>query len=470
MNKNFVNESKVKSENFKELNHMNITQQKEKIMEQFENNFIENSLMILTEQTVNVFLKQKNNSELIALYVFYYYTAKWQKTNQPKCTTGYVANALHWDIRKVRKVKKQLIELGLIEDVRKIDPETKKVVGYYIKMNYIFKKETVEKSQCTKNQTLEFEYTSDNNIHSLLEKNQGCKNALLGGKAKKRRITLENIDVYPGGKNALLDEKARGAICHPVAICTPNALSVNNINALSINNINKEKEIYKEKELPSFSLCVSDSEFSKFWAEYPRKEKKDRAKRAFLKKRKAGVEFELILDGLKKHKQKWAQENTKLKYIPHPASWINDERWNDEIVISENESKPSYNIDEYVETMDTFAVAPTYSAQIKRKQEEQNRDLAELERIKKQEKDIWIKDFGTRRSKFLLNAKTLKQLEHDKEQLTRMKENKDFVWVEEKGDYFYQFEIEKMKNEEDYFTPPQMPLTASITFESMFAR
>ena len=194
-------------------------------------------------------------------------------------------------------------------------------------------------------------------------------------------------------------------------------------------------------------MCVFDSEFSKFWAEYPRKEKKDRTKRAFLKKRKAGVEFEPILDGLKRYKQKWAQENTKLKYIPHPASWINDERWNDEIVISENESKPSYNIDEYVETMDTFAVAPTYSAQIKRKQEEQNRDLAELERIKKQEKDIWIKDFGTRRSKFLLNAKTLKQLEHDKEQLTRMKENKDFVWVEEKGDYFYQFEIEKMKNE-----------------------
>lgn len=110
-------------------------------------NFIEDSLMFFPKQTVDVFLKQKNSSELIALYVFYYHTAKWQKTNQPKCTTDYVANALHWNIGKVRKAKKQLIELGLIEDVRKIDPETKKVLGYYIKINYIFNEETVEEEK-----------------------------------------------------------------------------------------------------------------------------------------------------------------------------------------------------------------------------------------------------------------------------------------------------------------------------------
>lgn len=314
---------------------MNITQQKEKTMEQFENNFIENDLMIFTKQTADVFLKQKNNSELIALYFFYYYTAKWQKTNQPKCTTNYVANALHWDIRKVRKAKKQLIELGLIEDVRKIDPETKKVVGYYIKMNYIFKKETVKESL------------------EILEESQGCKNALLG-------------------------EKARGAICHRVAICTTNALSTNNINALSTNKINKEKEIYKEKEIPSFSLCVFDSEFSKFWSEYPRKEKKDRAKKAFLKKRKAGLEFNTILDGLERHKQKWTQENTKLKYIPHPASWINDERWNDEIVISKNEGESGYNINSYEQTMDVFDVQVKKEEEEKKKQEQEQAKLKEI--------------------------------------------------------------------------------------------
>lgn len=80
-----------------------------------ENNFIENEIMILTKQTLDIFLQQENPSELISLYTFYYYTAKWQKTNQPKCTTEYVSKVLHWSRTKVTKVKKQLIELGLIE-------------------------------------------------------------------------------------------------------------------------------------------------------------------------------------------------------------------------------------------------------------------------------------------------------------------------------------------------------------------
>ena len=80
-------------------------------------NFIENQLVILTKQTLDVFLRQENAAELIALYTFYYYTAKWQQTNQPKCTTDYVAKGLHWDRNKVSKVKKQLADLELIEDI-----------------------------------------------------------------------------------------------------------------------------------------------------------------------------------------------------------------------------------------------------------------------------------------------------------------------------------------------------------------
>ncbi len=113
-------------------------------------NFIEDSLVILTKQTLDIFLRQENPSELIALYTFYYYTAKWQKTNQPKCTTDYVSEGLHWNFRKVRRVKKQLIEFGLIEDARIVDPKTKRVKGYYVKINYIFKKETLEKTGAQK--------------------------------------------------------------------------------------------------------------------------------------------------------------------------------------------------------------------------------------------------------------------------------------------------------------------------------
>lgn len=122
-----------------------------------EHSFIENELVILTKQTLDIFLKQENPSELISLYTFYYYTAKWQKTNQPKCTTEYVSKCLHWNRHKVIRVKKQLLDFGLIEDARIVDETTKKVTGYYIKMNYIFKKTTLEKSQCAQNPHTGFE-------------------------------------------------------------------------------------------------------------------------------------------------------------------------------------------------------------------------------------------------------------------------------------------------------------------------
>lgn len=99
-------------------------------------NFIENSLIILTKQTMDKFLEYDNAAELIALYTFYYYTAKWQNTNQPKCTTEYVAKGLKWGSAKVRKIKKQLLEFGLIEDVS-IRDEHSKIIGHYIKMNHI---------------------------------------------------------------------------------------------------------------------------------------------------------------------------------------------------------------------------------------------------------------------------------------------------------------------------------------------
>lgn len=109
-----------------------------------EQHFIEDSLIILTKPTIDRFLKEKNCAELMALYTFYYYTAKWQRTNQPRCTTSYVAKALHWKEDKVRKVKKQLADMGLVEDVQDRDKNTNKIIGHYVSVKFIFKQETEE--------------------------------------------------------------------------------------------------------------------------------------------------------------------------------------------------------------------------------------------------------------------------------------------------------------------------------------
>lgn len=91
---------------------------------------------------MDLFLAQDDPASCIALYTFYYYTAKWQNTNQIKASISYTAKGIKWGEDKVRKYKKILIGLGLIEDVRNIDKETNKVLGWYIKLNYIWKRES----------------------------------------------------------------------------------------------------------------------------------------------------------------------------------------------------------------------------------------------------------------------------------------------------------------------------------------
>ncbi len=106
-----------------------------------EHSLVENNILILSKQTFDLLLKQRNPGDLISLYTFYYYTAKWQKTNQPKASVAYVAKGLHWNKDKVIKVKKQLEELGLIEEIRRVDENTGKVLGWYIRIVDLWKAE-----------------------------------------------------------------------------------------------------------------------------------------------------------------------------------------------------------------------------------------------------------------------------------------------------------------------------------------
>ncbi len=102
--------------------------------------FVEDNIVILSKQTIDLFLKQKNPADLIALYCFYYYTAKWQKTNQPRATISYVAEGLKWGKDKTRNNKQKLIKLGLVEDIRNTNAQGR-VEGWYVKIKYLWKKE-----------------------------------------------------------------------------------------------------------------------------------------------------------------------------------------------------------------------------------------------------------------------------------------------------------------------------------------
>ncbi len=99
---------------------------------------IQGEPIVISKSISDLFLKQSHPDRLMALYWFYYYTAKWQQTNQPKCTTEYVSRGLNWGKEKVRKVKKELARLHLIEDIKVIDPGTGKITGWYIQVHFIW--------------------------------------------------------------------------------------------------------------------------------------------------------------------------------------------------------------------------------------------------------------------------------------------------------------------------------------------
>ena len=90
-------------------------------------------------------------------------------------------------------------------------------------------------------------------------------------------------------------------------------------------NINiKETDLTVSKE----KAASLDRAFDKFWACYPRKEGKQDAKRAFLKIKPDEALLDTMLAAIQKqrHSDQWSEA----RFIPHPATWLNGRRWEDE--------------------------------------------------------------------------------------------------------------------------------------------
>lgn len=72
-----------------------------------------------------------------------------------------------------------------------------------------------------------------------------------------------------------------------------------------------------------------DDRFAQFYAKYPRKIARKNAEKAWAKLKVDDALFERIMHALEKMLPKWVM--TDKQYIPHPATWLNGERWEDEV-------------------------------------------------------------------------------------------------------------------------------------------
>lgn len=96
---------------------------------------IADDLLVLNKITVDRLFQLENCADCIALYVFYYKTAKWQKTNTVKANDQYVKKSLKWGISKIQKTKQTLKEHGLIDIVQR--RKDGKIEGWFIKVSYL---------------------------------------------------------------------------------------------------------------------------------------------------------------------------------------------------------------------------------------------------------------------------------------------------------------------------------------------
>ncbi|CAA6807980.1 MAG: Unknown protein [uncultured Sulfurovum sp.] len=98
---------------------------------------IENPIVI-HPHLLQRFLKHgKDYANLLALYSFYLYHAQLQKTNQPLATDEFTRKGMNWAIDRVKKTKKLLKEMKLIEVVQKRK-------YYYIYLFFIYTKKKID--------------------------------------------------------------------------------------------------------------------------------------------------------------------------------------------------------------------------------------------------------------------------------------------------------------------------------------
>lgn len=88
----------------------------------------------------------------------------------------------------------------------------------------------------------------------------------------------------------------------------------------------KEREIEKEKEIEN--ECYARGAFEEFWKAYPRKAGKEAARKAFAK---AKVPVATLVAAVERQKKSAQWQKDGGQFIPHPATWLNQGRWQDEL-------------------------------------------------------------------------------------------------------------------------------------------
>jgi hypothetical protein len=94
----------------------------------------------------------------------------------------------------------------------------------------------------------------------------------------------------------------------------------------------EQTQIQKQKQKQRRSLNDDiDPRFEEFWGQYPNKQKRQDALKAWRKINPDDDLFATIMNSLSKFKMSDGWTKNDGQYVPHPPSWLNSRRWEDVI-------------------------------------------------------------------------------------------------------------------------------------------
>lgn len=95
------------------------------------------------------------------------------------------------------------------------------------------------------------------------------------------------------------------------------------------NNIVDITKVNRTKSISSSAENISDP-FEIFWSTFPRRIGKGAARTAFAKAKKL-ISSSKIIEAAQEFADFCEEQGTEKRFIPHPSTWLNQERWDDDL-------------------------------------------------------------------------------------------------------------------------------------------
>lgn len=129
----------------------------------------------------------------------------------------------------------------------------------------------------------------------------------------------------------------------------------------------KDKEESKEQKHTPIPPKGAATGFAEFWSAYPLKKAKATAEKAWAKLKPSADLQAAILSAIAAHKLSADWQRDGGQYIPHPTTWLNQRRWEDEVIHARSQrpdqNRPRSAVDEVKQAIAAREAQPALAGQ-----------------------------------------------------------------------------------------------------------